>query len=155
MTRRGTSFLGPGLLACLVGSLIILTGCTVPAAPDRAAWRSQAAQALEDTASDVATVELVLRQERQDRLPGKYAVVVAVDSEESAGKSGEAFTSLQPPPGQRAAYDRVGQLLDDAQGLLSEARIALADGATGDYPPLIARLARLGDRLERVQGRFG
>ena len=148
---RGTW--APGLLTLTV-LLVAATGCTVPSEPDRPAWRQLAVQTLQDTASELATVQLVLRQERSDHLPGRYAVVVAVDTEERAGKTSQGFTSQQPPAGARPAYERVGSLLDDADGLLSESRIALADGATEDYGRLIVRLGRLGDRVDRAQGRF-
>ena len=69
---------GAGRPACLtlLCVLVVGGGCTVPAEPDGPDWQSRAAQTLQDTSSDLATVELVLRQEPSGGL-GHERVVVA------------------------------------------------------------------------------
>jgi hypothetical protein len=140
------------LLGAVVGA-VLLAACA-PATPDSQAWRASAVQTLEDTSSQLATMRLTVEQERQDRLPGRYAVAVAVDSEEQAATAAESLTSQQPPGAERRAYDRVSSLLDDAQSLISEARIALVAGRTPEYPSLLRRLDRLGARTDRETERL-
>ena len=142
----------PWLLGAVLGA-VLLAACA-PATPDSQAWRASAVQTLEDTSSQLATMQLTVEQERRDRLPGRYAVTVAVDSEEQAAKAAESLTSRQPPGAERRAYDRVSGLLDDAQSLISEARIALVDGRTQVYPSLLRRLDRLGARTDRETERL-
>jgi hypothetical protein len=135
----------------LTGLLIALTGCgLVPSRPSAPEWVADARLALDDTASEVATVRLVVEQEQQDRLPTSYAVVVAVRSEEAASTAADGLTKPQPPTAKQREYDAVAAALGDAADLLAEVRIALVDHDTEAYPGLATRLATMQHRLEKL-----
>jgi hypothetical protein len=55
----------------------------------------------------------------------------------------------------RTRYDEVVAALDEAEGVLAEARIALADGDRAAYPGLVERLGKQGDRLDRLERELG
>jgi len=135
----------------LTGLLLGLTGCgLVPSRPSAPDWVAAARQALGDTSSEVATVRVVVEQERADRLPTTYAVVVATRSEEAAGQAADNLTKQQPPDAKRREYDAVATALGDAADLLAEVRIALVDHDTEAYPGLATRLATMQHRLEKL-----
>ena len=91
------------MAACF--ALVTLVSCA-PSEPSAADWRSAARQAVEDTASEVDTVALVIRLEADDRLPGRSARIAAVESEESVATAEQTFSTQQPP---------VGTASDDAE----------------------------------------
>lgn len=145
-TTRALAALGTALVVLLGG------GCA-PQAPDHSSWTDQGRQALEDTASEVATVTLLLRLEQQDKVPGKYQQVVAQDSESAVGAVLAKFGGEQPEPRDDPAYTHVTGLMSDASDLLSEVRIAVVRRDTGTYPGLLDRLERLDLRLtEAAEG---
>lgn len=143
---------GASLLAVL--ALLLGTACSVPSEPSPADWRAAAIQALEDVAGQLGTVELVLAQEQDDKLLGRYAVVVASEAEEAAGTSAESLTSQQPPAGTRQRFGTVSGALDEATSLLTEARVALVDDDRAKYSSLRRRITRLQQRLDEIRGRL-
>lgn len=133
--------------------LVLLAAACAPQAPDHSSWTDQARQGLEDTASEVATMALLLRLEQQGKVPGKYQQVVAQDSESAVGAVLAKFGGEQPEPRDDAAYVRVTGLMSDASDLVSEVRIAVVRRDTGAYPGLLDRLERLDRRLtEAAEG---
>ena len=129
---------------------LALTGC-VPSEPSVADWRSSTSQALEDTASEVESVALVLDLQSHDRLPGRAARVAAVESEESLATAVEGVTTQQPPAGEAQADRRVGDLLTRASDLVREARIALTADDEASYAELRNRLLDLSDDLDTAR----
>ncbi|MCK9824364.1 hypothetical protein NOCD_12835 [Nocardioides cavernae] len=129
---------------------LALTGC-VPSEPSVADWRSSTSQALEDTASEVESVALVLYLQSHDRLPGRAARVAAVESEESLATAVEGVTTQQPPPGEAREDREVGELLSRASDLVREARIALTAGDESSYAELRNRLLDLSDDLDTAR----
>lgn len=129
-----------GAHGALVVLLVLLAACSVPSRPSEADWRSQARQALEDTASYLSTMRLVLEAKPDEPFLGGYDVVVATHAEEAASSTAETLTTAQPPPPVREEYDEVSALLGDAGDLLSEARIALAADREREYAGLAAQL---------------
>jgi hypothetical protein len=127
-------------------AVVLVTGCA-PQAPDHTSWTDQARQSLEDTASEVETVALLLRLERDGKVPGKYQQVVAQDSESAVGATMARFGGEQPEPRDDKAYARVTSLMSDASDLLSQARIAIVRRETGRYPDLLRQLEGLGRHL--------
>lgn len=137
-----------GATAVAVVALVVMaaTGCA-PQSPDRSSWSDQANTALEDTASEVATVSLLLRLEDQGKVPGKYQQVVAQDSETAVGKTLARFAGEQPPPREDATYTEVTSLISDASDLLARVRIAVVRRDTDLYAPLQQDLQDTHDEL--------
>jgi hypothetical protein len=136
--------------AVLVGTtLLFINGCA-PKSPDQAVWTDQARHAVADVRSDVDTLELVLRQQRSNKLPQNYQQVVAIDSEESIGTTASSFSSVQPPVGVDGRYKQVTSLLSDASDLAAETRIAIVREDTTEYPRLLRDLAKMSDDLSRM-----
>lgn len=136
------------VLAALGTALVVLLGggCA-PQSPDHTSWTDQARQALEDTASQVATVALLLRLERENKVPGKYQQVVAQDSESAVGATMAKFGGEQPEPRDDATYKRVTSLMSDASDLVSEVRIAIVRRDSDEYPKLLEQLEELDRKL--------
>ena len=134
------------LAAC--ACLLALAGCAVPAEPSPADWRSAARQALEDSASEVESVALVLELGSDDRLPDASVRVAAVESEESLAKAVDSLSTQQPPAGLDRQDTSVSDLLGRATDLVREARIAATDGDEASYATLRDRLLRLSDDLD-------
>jgi hypothetical protein len=134
-------------------AVVLVTGCA-PQAPDHTSWTDQARQSLEDTASEVETVALLLRLEEDGKVPGKYQQVVAQDSEAAVGATMARFGGEQPEPRDDEAYSRVTGLMSDASDLLAETRIAIVRRDTGRYPDLLRRLEGLGRHLSGVARRL-
>lgn len=134
----------------LLVALGLFTAC-VPSAPEPESWRDDPAQAVSGVASEVATTQLALQQEGADRLLDGYAVVVVVEAEELAGDAVTEFESEQPPEVERRRYDTVTKALDNAIGLITAARIAVADGDEAAYDQLVRQLERAGQRLDRLE----
>jgi hypothetical protein len=97
---------------------------------------------LEDVASEVATVTLLLRLERDGKVPGKYQQVVAQDSESAVGATMQRFGGEQPEPRDDAAYRHVTTVMSDASDVLSDVRIAIVRRDTAAYPDLLTQLAK-------------
>lgn len=125
-----------------------LVGCA-PRSPDHSSWTDQARLALEDTASEVATVELLLELEQQGKVPGKYQQVVAQDSEAAVGATMAKFGGEQPEPRDDAEYKRITSLMSDASDLLAEVRIAIVRRDEDAYPRLLRQLEKLHEELTR------
>lgn len=126
--------------------VLLLSACA-PQAPDHTSWTDQARQSLEDTASQVATVELLLRLEGQGKVPGKYQQVVAQDSEAAAGATMARFSGEQPVPRDDPTYRHVTSLMSEASDLLSEARIAIVRRDSDQYPHLLDELETINRKL--------
>jgi hypothetical protein len=131
----------------------VLAGCA-PQSPDHSSWSDQARLALEDTASEVATVKLLLELEDQGKVPGKYQQVVAQDSEAAVGATMARFGGEQPVPADDQMYAHVTGLISDASDVLAQARIAIVRRDDDAYPDLIRQLGGLQERLTRSQDRL-
>ncbi len=127
--------------------VMLLAVACAPQSPDHTSWTDQARQALEDTASEVATVTLLLRLEHENKVPGKYQQVVAQDSESAVGATMAKFGGEQPEPRDDATYQRVTSLMSDASDLLSDVRIAIVRRDSDRYPRLLHELEGLGRDL--------
>lgn len=131
-----------------------LTACA-PQAPDDSSWRDQAHLSIEDVASNVSTMSLLLKLVREGRMFGKYQQIVALNSETNAGRTTDHFSGEQPEPQDDATYQRVTGLLSDAGDLLSGVRIALVRRDTGRYAALARQLQQMTDRLDRAETQVG
>lgn len=129
-----------------VAAVLALTACA-PQSPDRSSWTDQAHTAVEDVASEVATVQLLLRLVGEGKVPGKYQQVVSQDSETAVGETLASFGGEQPPPADDDLYRRTTGALSDASDLLADVRIALVRRDTGAYPAMRDELDALQERL--------
>jgi hypothetical protein len=134
-----------------VALALSLSSACAPKSPDRAVWTDQARHALSDVQGEVATLQLVLRQQGRGKLPQNYQQVAAIDSEESIGTTAESFSSVQPPAGVDRRYRQVTSLLSDASDLAAETRIAIVREDTSEYPELLDDLAKASDDLSKTQ----
>ncbi len=137
--------------------VVVVSGCR-PSTPSQSGWQSSAEQAVTDMVSEVATSRLTVQQALRDRFVGRYPVVVLTYSEEAAGKAADTVSTLQPPPAAKPGYDELTGTLSDATDVISQARIAVADGddekssqAVEDLSKVLRELHRLEARLKAMQ----
>jgi hypothetical protein len=131
--------------AALLAALV-LAGCA-PGTPDEDSWRDDATRAVGDVLSAVQTAQLALEQSRQGRLHHAYVQTVLVDAERNSGKSAEALSSVQPPDIEIQRSSDVTDQLDQATGLLTDARIAVVAHHTNEYADLVRELQRTAQEL--------
>ena len=148
MTQPGRGYYNGVIRARMVAcfALVTLVSCA-PSEPSAADWRAAAMQAVEDTASEVDTVALVLRLESDDRLPGRSARIAAVESEDSVATAEQTFSTQQPPDGSGADDAEVSDLIGRAADLVREARIVLTAGDEVAYDDVRQRLLDLSSDL--------
>jgi hypothetical protein len=137
-----------GAVLLIVAVVFLGTACA-PKSPDHAEWTDEAHRALAAAQSEVETVRLMLRQQRDGKAWQNYQQVIALDSEEAAGRTAESFSSIQPPPGDDRQYRRVTTLLSDASDLVTDVRIAVVREDTASYSGLIRDLRRMSTDLNR------
>jgi hypothetical protein len=142
----------------VAGAWLVLLPCLTacrPPQPSAASWRTSTQTTVGDTLSDVATARLTLEQERQgSRFVGHYAQVVLTYSEEAAGSSAEKVSSQQPPPSERARWDRVVRELEDAAGLVTDTRVAVVANDTASYDELLRRLRATAKQLSNLENQL-
>lgn len=95
----------------------------------------------------MSTATLLLRQIRENSVPGKYQQVIAQDAEKAVGQTMDRLGGEQPVPGDDDAYHRVTGLMSDASDLLSEVRIAVVRRDEDAYPGLLEELEKLRSEL--------
>ena len=144
------------LLVPAVAVLVVLglAGCR-PDQPSPSQWHEKAGQALEDVASELATAELAVRGQLDDKMLGRSAVVLLVDAEESAGSGVEDFTALQPPPDLAQSHAEVSDALEHAAGLITRARTARVGQQVAEQRDLVRRLAEERAALAALERRVG
>lgn len=126
----------------------LLTAC---GAPTPAAFLEQSDRALEDATSAVATTGVALDQLRLRRLPRPYGTVVLTEQEESLGSTQQSYAATQPPASEQAVYDSTTDLLEEASGLVTEARIAVRRGRHGSYAQIRSDLAEVGSQIAEAR----
>jgi hypothetical protein len=136
-----------GLALLLV---LALCGCA-PGTPHEDSWRYDATRAVGDVASAVQTAQLALEQSRRDHLPHAYLQTVLVDAEKNGGMAAQKITSVQPPDVEIRRAGDVGDRLDQANGLLTDARIAVVAHDTGQYADLAAQLRKVAGNLQTLE----
>ena len=142
-----------GVALALVLALVLGGGC-VPASPDPDTYRDAAAQTLGTAVSELATVEEMLRLLVADKIMRPAAVTQLRYSEDGLEKSTQWFTGLNPPTGSDGFGKRLGTLLQDGGDLLADARVAVHRGEESRYTRIADDLKKLGDRLDKIEGRL-
>ena len=142
--------LATGLRASLAvsTSILALGGCSVPSEPSPEDWRSAARQSLEDSASEVETVALVLRLDADGQLLAASARVAATESEESLATAVDSISTQQPPGSLQQQDGDLSDLLGRATDLVRAARVAITAGDEAAYADLRSRLLELSDDLD-------
>jgi hypothetical protein len=133
-----------GLVALLL--TVSLGGCA-PGTPDEDSWRDDATRAVGDVVSAVQSAQLALEQSREGRLHHAYLQSVLVHAELTGGKAAQTLSSVQPPEVERRRASDVGDQLEEAAGLLTDARIAVVADDTGEYADLVRELQRTAQEL--------
>jgi heterodisulfide reductase subunit A-like polyferredoxin len=80
---------------------------------------------------------------------------VLVDAERTAGSAVQKLSAVQPPDVERPRASDVDDELDQVVGTITEARIAVVSGDTGEYADLVTRLARMVDDLSGLETDLG
>jgi hypothetical protein len=144
LRQRGTAV---AVAACLAATV----AACAPQSPDHSSWRDQAHLSVEDVASNISTMSLLMSLVQQDRMFGKYQQIVALNSETNAGRTADHLSGEQPQPRDDAMYAKVTSALSDACDLLSDVRIALVRRDSGKYDRLAHELSDMTKRLDRVE----
>jgi hypothetical protein len=136
-----------------LGVAYVVSPGGAPQSPSHGAWIDQAHTSLEEVSSGIATAQLLLRLIEDDKVLGKYQRVVALDSENAAGKVASHFSGEQPEPADQATYTRVTTVLSDASDLLSTVRIAVVRGDVARFPALERALVKMQRRITTAEAR--
>jgi len=132
--------------------LALAMAACAPGTPDEDSWRVDALRSIGDVSSSVSTMQLALQH--HDRLFGPYLQTVAVEAEDAAGTAATKLSAVQPPDPYLGRSDTVTSALDDADSLLTDARIAVVRRNTAAYAGLIAKLKKSSDRLSSLEDRI-
>jgi hypothetical protein len=141
VTRRWAAVLLVAFLA---------SGC-VPASPDVDTYDDKAMRTAGTAVSEVRTVERLLNLLHDERMLRPSAVTQLRYSEEGLGTTTTSFSELNPPSARDQLADRLGGLLDQAEQLVMDARVAVERRAVADYPAIARRLESIAKKLEAVE----
>jgi hypothetical protein len=141
VTRRWAAVLLVAFLA---------SGC-VPASPDVGTYDDKAMRTAGTAVSEVRTVERLLNLLHDERMLRPSAVTQLRYSEEGLGTTTTSFSELNPPSARDQFADRLGGLLDQAEQLVMDARVAVERRAVADYPAIARRLESIAKKLEAVE----
>lgn len=135
-----------GLLIVLVA--LLLTGC-VPQSPDQDTFRDRSELAIEQTVSAVESTRLVLRLLMRDDMLTNYAEIAVHDTQDSLSAASGGYDALNPPRELDQLYSSTSTLMSDASSAVTDTRIAVARGDTGDFAKLEKQLTKLATDLHR------
>jgi hypothetical protein len=140
-----------GHAAVLVAALLLAVAGCAPGTPDEDSWRYDARRAVGDVVSAVQTARLVLMQSEEGRVHHAYLQNVLVDAERTGGLAAETLSSVQPPEVEHRRASDVNDQLEEATGLLTDARIAAVAHHTWEYADLVTQLAQQAEDLLRLE----
>jgi hypothetical protein len=139
-----------GLASALATAAVLTSGCVV-ASPDSDTYGDAAASTLGTAASEVATIETMLRLLDEGKISRPVVVTQLRYSEKSLGRATQSLGSLNPPRDRDTLAQQAGQLLDEAAGHVQDARVAIHRGRTGDYTELADDLDGLARELQDLE----
>src|SRR5439155_22307429 len=132
-----------------------LVACT-PLPRTTGPYQSKAVKTAASARSAVESDLLLLEAVRMHRTIGTFVAVAASDAEDAASSAASTFLSIQPPDDRSDQLrDELSTLLNDAEDVLGDARIA---GRRGDRDALLftrAGLRRAADELDRFSQAHG
>jgi hypothetical protein len=132
----------------VAATVAVVAGC---GAPSPSAFLDQSDKALEQAGSSVATTGIALEQLRFRKLPRPYGTVVVTQQEETLGSTQQSYTATQPPTSQQAVFDTTSDLLEEASGLVTDARIAVQRDDRRAYVRIRAQLAEVGASIDEAR----
>jgi hypothetical protein len=75
---------------------------------------------------------------------------VLVDAERTGGMAAQALSSVQPPDAERQRSSDVLDAIDEATGLVTDARIAVVADDSEQYADLVTDLRRTAEDLQHL-----
>ena len=132
----------------VAGVALLATACVQPVGPARTFddYEDKARDTAETTLGSVQTVRVAI--EDPDHLLPTYASVLLGDAEGDAGGAQATFEGIQPPgPDADRLREELTPILDDATGLLEDARITARRAE-------LQELDQYAEPLQRVAGRL-
>jgi hypothetical protein len=136
--------------------VLLATGCVQPVGPARTFddYESKARDTAETTLGSVQTVRLAI--DHADGLLPTYASVLLGDAEGDAGGAQATFEGIQPPgPAADRLREDLTPILDDANGLLQDARITARRAELDELEQYAEPLQRVAGRLDAFIGDHG
>jgi hypothetical protein len=141
--------------ALIIVMPVLLAACVAPARTTRD-YEAKAADTAEAVLASVRTASLAVRVAREGKAFGPYVSVTLSDAEGDAAPASATFLTIQPPDAASDALRaRLTPILDDADNVLSLARIAARRERLDDLVSLAPKLSELGTTLERIVERYG
>ena len=137
-------------LAALASALLLTSGCVV-ASPDADTYGDAAASTLGTAVSEVATVRTLLELLDSGDIQRSAVVTQLRHSEDALAAASQGFGSLNPPVQKDLLNEEAGRLLDEAESLLQDARVAVHRGDKADYRQIATDLDDLGAMLEKLE----
>ena len=132
------------------GALIVAALLCACVGPVRSfeVYEGKAAAIAESVASAVQTARLAAAEAAGARAFAPYLSIVLSEVEGDAGDSGDVFAAIQPPD-ERSAQLRTQllTLIDRAESVLADLRIAARWGELGRLADIAASLGELGEQL--------
>ena len=142
------------LAAVLLAASCTLSGCMIGPALGPDSYKGKGQSSVQAVLSEVETARLVAEQFRRGRIPQPYADEVVSANEEAAGWIGDAFGAVQPPRESDGVREEVSGLLDEAESLLTDTRIATRRGEKDKLGELQEQLRQLAERLRAAEERL-
>jgi len=134
---------------CGVGCLVLVTtlGC---GDPDQQ-LRSEGARAARDAASAVGTARLAGQSFLDHKLWSQPATQLVGEAEDSLGQVGSTFDRQQPrTASSRKTYDDISKTLNDAEGTVTDLRIALVNNDLEAVTEAVRQLSEPADELRKL-----
>jgi hypothetical protein len=133
----------------VLGVALLATACVQPVGPARTFddYEDKARDTAETTLGAVQTARLAV--DHQDRLLPTYASVLLGDAEGDASGAQSTFEGIQPPgPASDRLREELTPILEDATGLLADARITARRAELEDLEQYAEPLQRVAGRLD-------
>lgn len=137
-------------MAALASALLITSGCVV-ASPDADTYGDAAAASLGTAVSEVATVRTLLELLVSGDIQRPAVVTQLRYSEDALAAASQGFSSLNPPVEKDKLSEQTGRVLDEAETVVQDARVAVHRGEKADYRQIAQDLDDVGARLEKLE----
>jgi hypothetical protein len=135
-------------MAGVVVVAVVLSGCVGPVR-SFSAYEGKAATTAESVASAVQAARLAVTDAASGRAFAPYLSVVLAETEGDAGGSGATFAAIQPPdPGSARLRTELLDLVNRAESVLADLRIAVRWGELDRLPEIAAPLDAIGRQLD-------
>ncbi|MFF1820717.1 hypothetical protein ACFVWG_25650 [Kribbella sp. NPDC058245] len=134
---------------CAAGCLILTAAAGCGDADQQ--LRSEGARAARDAASAAGAARVAGQSFLDHKLWSQPATQLVDEAEKSMGKAVSTFGQQQPEsPESRKTYEQVSKTLDDADGTVTDLRIALVNGDRDGVAKLVRKLADTTEGLRQL-----